>query len=193
MTATTKSATPSNAPPSPPPAIGEHQPPAAPAYGGGSGGSGPRRPMRPLAPGQIQLAEFAVRHHVVTLAANQSFEHITDPDFWANVAQNRFRPCDRIDVHDVGGRFFAELYVRQVHEGRAATGAKPSVLVHMLRHVEFEPLDTRAKPKLYEVKFMGPAQGWSIIRTTDGNVMAENLENRDIAEKRLASMNVSGN
>ena len=193
MTAVAKSAAPTNAPPSPA-AMGEHQPPAAPTYGGGSGGgSGARRPMRPLAPGQIQLAEFAVRHHVVTLAANQSFEHITDPDFWANVAQNRFRPCDRIDVHDAGGRFFAELYVRQVHEGRAATGAKPSVVVHLLRYVEFEPLDTRPRRTVYEVKFMGPAQGWSIIRVSDGNVMIENLENREIAEKRLATMNVSGN
>jgi hypothetical protein len=190
VTAAAKSATPSNAPPSPV-AMGEHQPPAG--SGPPGGGSGSRRPMRPLAPGQIQLAEFAVRHHVVTLAANQSFEHITDPDFWANVAQNRFRPCDRIDVHDAGGRFFAELYVRQVHEGRAATGAKPSVVVHLLRYVEFEPLDTRAKPKLYDVKFMGPAQGWSIIRTADGNVMIENLENREIAEKRLATMNLGAN
>ena len=192
MTATTKSATPSNAPPSPaaPAAMGEHQPPAAPTYGGGSG---PRRPMRPLAPGQIQLAEHAVRHHVVTLAANQSFEHILDPDFWANVAQNRFRPCDRIDVHDASGRFFAELYVRQVHEGRAATGAKPSVVVHLLRYVEFEPLDARPKRTVYEVKFMGPAQGWSIIRVSDGNVMIENLENREIAEKRLATMNLGAN
>jgi hypothetical protein len=188
MTAVAKSAAPTNAPPSSA-AMGEHQPGSGPP----GGGSGPRRPMRPLAPGQIQLAEFAVRHHVVTLAANQSFEHITDPDFWANVAQNRFRPCDRIDVHDAGGRFFAELYVRQVHEGRAATGAKPSVVVHLLRYVEFEPLDTRPKRTLYEVKFMGPAQGWSIIRTADHHVAVENLENREIAEKRLATMNLGAN
>ena len=149
--------------------------------------------MRPLAPGQIQLAEYATRHHVVTLAPNQSFEHITDSDFWANVSQNRFRPCDRIDVHDAGGRFFAELYVRQVHEGRAASGTKPSILVHLLRYVEFEPLDTRPKAQTYEVKFMGPAQGWSIIRTADGNVMIENLDNREIAEKRLSTMNIGGN
>src|SRR5258707_4734485 len=168
-------------------------PPAAESTPAAAAASVPRRPMRPLAPGQIQLAEFAVRHHVVTLVANQSFEHVTDSDFWANVAQNRFRPCDRIDVHDAGGRFFAELYVRQVHEGRAATGAKPSVVVHLLRHVEFEPLDTRPKRTLYEVKFMGPAQGWSIIRTADGKVMIENLENRETAEKRLSTMNIGGN
>src|SRR6266478_9960159 len=96
-TAAAKSAAPSNAPPSPA-AMGEHQPPAG--SGPPGGGSVSRRPMRPLAQGQIQLAEHAVRHHVVTLAANQSFEHILDPDFWANVAQQRFRPCDRIDVHD---------------------------------------------------------------------------------------------
>jgi hypothetical protein len=99
VTAAAKSAAPTNAPPSPA-AMGEHQPGSGPP----AGGSGPRRPMRPLAPGQIQLAEYATRHHVVTLAGNQSFEHISDPDFWANVAQNRFRPCDRIDVHDAGGR-----------------------------------------------------------------------------------------
>jgi hypothetical protein len=168
-------------------------PPAAGSTPAAAVASVPRRPMRPLAPGQIQLAEFAVRHHVVTLAANQSFEHVTDSDFWANVAQNRFRPCDRIDVHDAGGRFFAELYVRQIHEGRAATGAKPSVVVHLLRYVEFEPLDTRPKRTLYEVKFMGPAQGWSIIRVSDGSVMVENLENREIAEKRLSTMNLGAN
>src|SRR5258708_3098314 len=140
-----------------------NRPPAAESTAAGAAASVPRRPMRPLAPGQIQLAEFAVRHHVVTLAANQSFEHVTDSDFWANVAQNRFRPCDRIDVHDAGGRFFAELYVRQVHEGRAATGAKPSVVVHILRHVEFEPPDSRPRRTFYQVKFLTPAPGCSVI------------------------------
>jgi hypothetical protein len=189
MTAAAKSTTPPEAPlPPSPGAPAAASTPRDPRYD-----PPPRRPMRPLAPGQIQIAEYATRHHVVTLNANQSFDHITDPDFWSNVAQNRFRPCDRIDVHDAGGRFFAELYVRQVHEGRAASGTKPSVLVHLLRHVEFEPLDTRPKPQVYDVKFMGPAQGWSIVRLSDAKVMIENLENRDIAEKRLASMNVGAN
>jgi hypothetical protein len=40
---------------------------------------------------------------------------------------------------------------------------------------------------------MGPAQGWSIIRVSDNSVMVENLENREIAEKRLSTMNLGAN
>jgi hypothetical protein len=37
------------------------------------------RPLRPLAPSPIQFAEYATRHHVVTLSIGTSFEDCLDP------------------------------------------------------------------------------------------------------------------
>jgi hypothetical protein len=147
--------------------------------------SSPRRPMRPLSPSAVGLAEHLTRQHVATVAAGTPIEHITNSEFWSLIAE-RFRPADRIDVHDAGGRFFIELYVRQA--SRPTPGQKGNVLVHVLRHITFDELDSKPRQTVHEVKFLGPAQGWSVVRIADQKVIVENLESREVAEKRLAAM-----
>jgi hypothetical protein len=137
----------------------------------------------------IGLQEHQVRIHVCTVPPGTPIEHLTDSDFWANLFE-RFRPADRIEIHAADGAFFTELYVRSVT--RATPGQKARVLVHVLRHVEFPPLDARPKPNPYRVLFLGPAQGWSVVRASDERVMADSLENREIAEKRAAQLALTG-
>jgi hypothetical protein len=158
-------------PPAPPPAVA----------------SSPPRPMRPLAPSQIGLAEHVTRHHVVTLPAGTPLEHVVDATFWGNISE-RLRPCDRVDVHDAGGRFFIELIVRQVAQSRPTSGVKGGALMHVLRHVEFDPIESKPRPVDHEVKFLGPAQGWCVVRLSDGKPVAENLADRETAEKHLAGL-----
>jgi hypothetical protein len=137
----------------------------------------------------VGLAEHQTRHHVCTIPANTPVEHITESDFWSNIYE-RFRPADRIDVHSSDGSFFCELYVRSVT--RATPGQKARVLVHVLRHVDFPPLDARPRTNPYRVDFLGPAQGWSVTRTADEKLMVNNLENREVAEKRAAQLALTG-
>jgi hypothetical protein len=80
----------------------------------------PPRQIRPLAVSQIQLAEYATRHHVVTLSLTQEFEDILNPAFWVGVT-DRARVCDKIDVFDAKGTFYAELL-----EGRRPRAGSPS-------------------------------------------------------------------
>jgi hypothetical protein len=151
----------------------------------------PPRPMRPVSPGNLQLAEFATKHHVVTVPAGVPLEHITDPAWWANVA-DRLRPCDKIDVHDAAGRYYLELIVRHVTAGRVVSGARGGAIVFPLRFIEFEPLEAKPAPITHEIRFLGPVQGWCIIRIHDQRVVSENLPDREAAEKHLAGMVKTG-
>ncbi len=167
----------SSLPPAPPPvALGppDASPPAP-------------RPLRPLAPSQIQLAEYATRHHVVTLPIGTSFEDTLDPAWWANVT-DRLRVCDKVDVFDAKGTFYAEILIRAVVQSRPIHGSKGGARVHVLRFVEFEPLERRARPIEYMVEFRGPAEIWCVIRIGDNAVMKSHLESREMAERHIASM-----
>ncbi len=145
------------------------------------------RPLRPLAPSQIQLAEYATRHHVVTLPIGTSFEDCLDPAWWANVT-DRLRVCDKVDIFDAKGTFYAEILIRAVAQSRRIQGSKGGARVHVLRFVEFEPLERRARPIEYMVEFRGPAEIWCVIRISDNAVMKSHLESREMAERHIASM-----
>jgi hypothetical protein len=163
-------------PPAEPPAAASAPPPA------------PPRRVRPAAPNQLQLVEYAVHRFSLTLKHDQVFEDLLEPGFWANVS-DRLIPCDTIDVHAHDRSFYAELYVREVARAQVRAGAKGGALVHVLRYVEFDPAGARPKVEPeHEVRFLGPAQGWCVIRISDQRIVAENLPDRGAAEKQLAGL-----
>jgi hypothetical protein len=139
-----------------------------------------------LSPSQIQLAEYATRHHVVTLPIGTTFEDCLDPAWWANVT-DRLRVCDKVDVFDAKGTFYAELLVRAVAQSRPVQGTKGGARVHVLRYIEPESLERRARPIEHVVEFRGPAQLWCVIRISDGAVMKSHLDSREMAERHIAS------
>jgi hypothetical protein len=67
-------------------------------------------------------------------------------------------------------------------------GAKGGAVVHLLRKVEFDPIEARPRQVTHEVRFLGPAQGWSVVRLSDGKPVAENCPDRDTAESHLVKM-----
>jgi hypothetical protein len=67
-------------------------------------------------------------------------------------------------------------------------GSKGGALVHVLRFVEFDPIEKKPRPVEHTIEFRGPASLWSIIRSSDGAVVADQIENRELAERRVASM-----
>ena len=170
-------------PPAPPPVTNGTQPPADAA-------AAPPLPFRPLAVSQIQVAEYATRHHVVTLTLTQEFEDTLNPSFWANVT-DRMRVCDKIDVFDAKGRIYAELLVRAVAQSRPIHGTKGGARVQVLRHVELEPLERRVRPVEYKVEFRGPAELWCVIRISDDVAMKSHLDSREMAERHIAAMQMT--
>jgi hypothetical protein len=149
--------------------------------------SAPPRQLRPLSPAQIGLAEHMVRHHVVTLPPGSDLQDIFDPAFWAHTA-DRLRVCDRIDVFDARGSFYAEVIVRAVSQTRPMQGIKGGARVFLLRHVDLDPIEPRARPVEHAVEYRGPADLWCVIRSTDGAVVKSHIESRELAERHIASM-----
>jgi hypothetical protein len=68
---------------------------------------------------------------------------------------------------------------------------KGGVRVQVLRHVELEPLERRARPVEYKVEFRGPAELWCVIRIGDGAVMKSHLDSREMAERHIAAMQMA--
>ncbi len=165
---------------SPPPASPPGAPPAADA-------PAPPRPIRPLPPSQIALAEFAIRHHVITLPVGTEFADCLVPAFWANVT-HLLRVCDKIDVYDARGTTYAELLVRAVSQSRPVQGTKGGALMYVLRHVDLDPPERRARPPEYRIEFRGPAETWCVIRIGDGAIMKSHLDSREMAERHIATM-----
>jgi hypothetical protein len=123
----------------------------------------------------------------VTLPVGTPFEDCLRPEFWANVA-DRLRVCDKVDVFDAKGTFYAELLVRAVAQSRPVQGTKGGVHLHLLRHVELEPPERKVRPAAHTVEFRGPAELWTVVRVADGAVVAHHLESRELAEQHLARM-----
>jgi hypothetical protein len=145
------------------------------------------RASRPLPVSQMSLTEFATRHHVVTLPADVPFERVEEPSFWSNVT-DRLRPGDLIDVHSQAGDYFGQLYVREAGFGDP-TRAKFGAVMHVLSFTKFDPIEPRKREApTHEARFLGPNQGWGVVRLIDAVPVVENLPDRPAAEAKLRAM-----
>jgi hypothetical protein len=148
------------------------------------------RPLRPLPASQIGLAEHLVRHHVVTLPIGTTFGDALLPEFYANVS-DRLRVCDRIDLFDTRGTFYAELLVRFVSQSRPMQGTKGGARVHLLRYVEFDLVEQKARPIELAAEWRGPSQMWCAVRIADNAIIKSHMESRELADRHIASMAVA--
>jgi hypothetical protein len=146
--------------------------------------------LRPLSPSQVGLAEHQIRHHVITLSLTQCFEDCLRPEFWANIT-DRLRVCDKVDVFNARNDFYAELIIRSVTPSSSVRGTKGGARVHVLRYVEFEPLERKAKAIEYTVEFRGPASLWCAIRASDGAIVKSHMDSRELAERHVVSMSAA--
>jgi hypothetical protein len=135
------------------------------------------------------LSEHKVHNFEHTVPAGTPLEHLAKPDYWANVSQ-LFVPCDRIHCHDAGGRFYLELYVRQVSKTNLVSGVKGGAVVAPLRLVRFDAVDETPKAgrvQDFDIKWLGPNEQWGIVRK-DGVTVTKHLETQEIARGHLAAM-----
>jgi hypothetical protein len=123
----------------------------------------------------------------VTLPSDIPFERVKDPTLWVNLS-DRLRVGDKISVHSTTQSFFGELYVREAGYGDP-TRAKFGAVVHVLSFHEFDAIEPRKREApTHEVRFLGPNQGWGIVRLADGKVTVDSLPDRPAAEQKLKAV-----
>jgi hypothetical protein len=145
------------------------------------------KPPKPLPVSAIGLAEYTTRRHTVTLPPDTPVERVEQADFWANVA-DRLRPGDSIEVHCPKGSFFAELYVREICHSGGVAKAKSGAIVHVLRHVKFEPIEHAKQAATHEVAFLGPNPGWGVVRIADQAIVIAGLPDKETAQSHMHAM-----
>jgi hypothetical protein len=128
---------------------------------------------------RLQFARFqqAVSKHNTWSATpdiGTTFEDVLQPDYWAHIA-TRFRPTDLIEVHPEDGSYFAVLYVRQSDRLWAK--------VAVVQHVQFEQPAEAREDNEFTVKHNGRFHKWIVLRNSDREILAKELETRADAER----------
>lgn len=137
-----------------------------------------------LDPSRFKSAEYERNTHVITIELGTDRETILSPEFWAHIAF-KLRPWDKIEARSDDGTFYAEYIVLAAER----TWAK----VHEIMYVNLTSTDVSMTQAAiqndeYEVKWRGPHLKHSIIRKSDGAVIAENIQTKDEALLRKIEM-----
>ena len=124
----------------------------------------------------VTLAEHDRREFVAFAAHGVTIDDVTEPGYWAHVAE-KFQPFRTyIDVVAEDGSWYAKLFVIASERN----WAKVDVVYH--KSVGKKEV---AKPESnYDVNF-APAQKWRVVRKSDKEVMAKDIDSKDDAYKWL--------
>lgn len=130
-----------------------------------------------MKPTSLALAEHACTVYYHSPEYGITIEDICKPSYWNHVARN-LRPGNRIEVFAPDGQWWAMIIVR------SASSIEASVAV--LQHVSFNAAAVvREQESPYEVKWRGPTAKWSIVRKSDGSVVMDELQSKEIAEQKM--------
>lgn len=127
--------------------------------------------------------------HALTTQHGTPFEHVLEPEFWANIA-HKLRPGDTVNVHTDDMSYYAQLYVRGVGaQGSLKLPNRADVEVLLLK--EWGPAKKELKDKHHEVKFMGPHTKWCVIRISDQQMVKEGFATSDEAHTHLKALGLA--
>lgn len=134
------------------------------------------RQVQAVMPQARQLAEHAIRHHVITVEDATHPEDFLRPEFYALIA-GELRQGDRVEIRDHGMTFWGEYIVT----AQDNTWAK----VQELRKIKLVPAEVSLISKEFEVKHQGPVKKWCVIRKSDRSSVKESCQTRAEAEQWL--------
>lgn len=138
----------------------------------------PKRPtFTRILDSQLIKDDFARNLWVAKPDRSISKDDMLKPTFWAHVVKNKLRRGDRIEVLAEDGTWFAELIVRAINGVEVVMGE--------LRHVRFDGVSTRSAAD-YDTKWVSPAIGYRVTRTSDGVVVKEGLMSKEAIAAWLA-------
>ena len=138
---------------------------------------------RRLQPNKLILAEQARTHWFAIVDHQTTLNEIMEPEFWT-FHSAKMHPRDRVELHWEDMSRFVEVLVLDC----ARSWAK----VYILRDEQVQKgllnaeVDVAVARTLasHEVRHRGPRL-WSVIRKTDGAILAEDMKLRDDAEDWL--------
>lgn len=138
----------------------------------------------------FKQSEFAYARMSATISVDCKFEECLKPEFWSNVAHIlRKNPAtntpDRsgaiIEVRTEDHSFYAELYVRSVHD----QGLTVAVIKDP---VYFGPAEV--KSNVFKIRWNGSKKGFDILRVSDNALVgdANNIKTKEDAQSWINGM-----
>lgn len=129
---------------------------------------------------RFKSAEYERNLWVITPESGVSFEDLSSPRYWANVAMN-LKPYDKIEVRADDGSYYGELLVTYV--GNQFVQTKPISYVDLGAEQSHDEVVGGL-----DVMWRGPHCKWSVIRKKDNgfDVLSEQHANKSVATKWAA-------
>jgi len=134
------------------------------------------RKVRQLEPARFKQAEYERTAYVVTAFENTDPEDLLNPAYWAHVAA-KLKAWDRIEARANDGTWLAEYLVLGVDRA----WAKLAMLNKWALTTPDVSLSQDAK-SAYEVYWNGPADKWSVKRTSDQEKQASGFNTKGEAQ-----------
>lgn len=128
----------------------------------------------------VKPAEFARALHCVTVPYDTPVESLLEPEYWSQVAV-KFRNGDRVEATEMSGKWLAEFYVI------AAT--KVSVHLRQMTYYEFDEAEIAEPAEMCRVEWKGGKARWRVVRNSDGEVLADQIEDKLQAQAKAAEFN----
>jgi len=134
-----------------------------------------------LIPTRFRPAEFHRSVWSATVEHGTDARKVFDPKFWAHLAST-LKVGDRIEIETDSREWFAEVYVVEV--GTAFARVRPLRFVDL---AEEAPAGAGVPGDVdFEVKWMGPARKWGVVRLSDKAAIYSDLPSKDAAQAKLA-------
>ncbi len=131
-----------------------------------------------FAPVSLESAEFRMTTYYHTLEMGQPFESVLRPEYWTHVAQI-LRPGHEIRIDAADYSFCALLKVRST--SRVSATVAVVWFKDFGDHVDAEADDVAG----FEVKWRGPKAKFGFVRSSDGEVIRDGYDTREIAAGAL--------
>lgn len=130
---------------------------------------------------EFKLAEYEYARFSARLPQDATFEDALKPEFWVHVAHQLQKKAvtgepDKagavIEVRTVDHAFYAELYVRAVHERGLTVGILREPVYFNKREVSSDKFD---------IRWNVGNRGYDIVRKSDKEIVASGLKTKDAA------------
>ncbi len=144
--------------------------------------------LRQAAPARLQLAEHIRQVWRFTAEAGTSFEDVSLPGFWEQIALKpapRPQPGDLIEILGETGAFFAELLVRSTSTEGILTVPLRAVQLGNLAPRDHDQRALETEASAYEIVHRGQFLKWAVIRKSDAHECKSGMASLDEAASWL--------
>ncbi len=152
-----------------------------------------QKPRAVQAPLHIHEADFKRRRYAVDVPMGALPPDAVQPEFYANIAAT-LRPWDQIELRAADGTWYMEVMVLDASRSWArvypilgpAMFTTPDVSLTQAANTPASAVPAPAPQDAadFEVRHRG-SKKWSVLRRSDGEVIAENLNTKGAAELEL--------